>query len=156
MLLLFYLSLLLLLLLLFDKTVNWPYIDKDILWKQHLSAQTSKTFTDHCECLLRIIHWAAVWRNNQSTDSTGGWLPLSVGWKSGPERGFITVSLTLNFLKQIMQTLIIRCVLWRLIWVCIVCQCSNPGFTDNPLYTLHPEITAIRIAAINNCYLDFV
>ena len=44
---------------------------------------------------------------------------------------------TLNFLlfKQTVQTLI-RCrVLRRLIWICNVCQCPSPDFTDNPLYT---------------------
>ena len=46
--------------------------------------------------------------------------------------------LTLCF-KQTVQTLSAG-----LIWVCTVCQCPSPGFTDNPS------------AAINNRYLAFV
>ena len=32
------------------------------------------------------------WRNNQSTESTGGRLFLSVGWEDGPEQGLKTES----------------------------------------------------------------
>ena len=78
-----------------------------------------------------------------------GRLSLSEGWESvperenGPERENVPgrdlklFQLILNFLKlkQTVQTLI-RCrVLRCLIFVCTVCQCCSPGFTDNPLYT---------------------
>ena len=46
--------------------------------------------------------------------------------------------------------------LWHLIWVCTVCQCPSPGFTDNPLYTALWRHSDKNNAAINNSYLDFV
>ena len=45
--------------------------------------------------------------------------------------------LTFNILlsKQTVPILIRRCVLRPLIWVCTLCQCPSPGFTDSPLLT---------------------
>ena len=40
--------------------------------------------------------------------------------------------------------------------VCTVCQCSCPGFTDNPLYTAFWRLRDKNSTAINNHYLDFV
>ena len=44
----------------------------------------------------------------------------------------------------------------RPIWVCTVCQCPSPGFTDNPLYTSVWRHSDKNSAAINSRYLDFV
>ena len=55
-----------------------------------------------------------------------------------------------------MQTLIRHRVLRRLIWICTVCQCASPGFTDSPLYTSLWRHSEKNNAAINNRYLDFV
>ena len=43
---------------------------------------------------------------------------------------------------------------WRLIWVCNVCQCPSPGFTDNPLYTALWHHSEKNSLAINNRYLS--
>ena len=59
------------------------------------------------------------------------------------------LTLTSLWFKQTVQTLIRRPVLWRLIWVCIVCQCPkcpSPGFTDISLYQQHSDVTTKRIA----------
>ena len=53
-----------------------------------------------------------------------------------------------------MHTLIRRCVLRRLIWVCTVGQCPSPGFRNNLHCTLMSHDK--NSAAINNRYLDFV
>ena len=62
----------------------------------------------------------------QSTDSTV-WSSVSeCSWENSPERGqdcFIQPFTPCNLRKQ------------RRPWVCTVCQCTSPGFTDNPLYT---------------------
>ena len=63
--------------------------------------------------------------------------------------------LTRNFLqfKQTVQTLIRRRVLWRLIWVCTVCQCQVQVLPSlHGTLTLQPQ----EKRAINNRYLDFV
>ena len=95
---------------------------------------------------------------NQRTDSTGGSIVPECSLGNGPERGPKTVSVYpwLPVFKETMQTLIRRRVLWRLIWVCTVCQCSSLGFTDNPLYTAFWRHSDRNSAAINNRYLDFV
>ena len=63
--------------------------------------------------------------------------------------------LTLSF-KQLVQTLIRRRVLRRLIWACTICQYHCPGFTDNLLYKAFLHHNDKNGATINNRYLDFV
>ena len=66
--------------------------------------------------------------------------------------------LTLKVLsfKQTVQILF-RCrVLRCLIWVCNVCQCPSPGFTDSPPYTALWRRSDKNSAALNYRYLDFV
>ena len=99
--------------------------------------------------------------NNQSTDSTGRLIVSECRLKVALNRNLWLFHLTLNFLlfKQTVQTLIRRRVLWRLIWVCTVCQCPkcpSSGFTDNPLSTALWRHSDKNNAAINNHYLDFV
>ena len=54
--------------------------------------------------------------------------------------------------KQTAQNRVLR----RLIWVCTVCQCPSPGFTDNLLYIALWRQSDKNSPAVNNRYLDFV
>ena len=67
--------------------------------------------------------------------------------------------LTLNFrlFKQTVQTLIRRRVQRCLIWVCTVCQCPSPGFTDTHLYTIRPchsDKNSGLTSLVNNNHVD--
>ena len=72
------------------------------------------------------------------------------------------LDLTHNFpwYKQIVQILIRRSVMRRLIWVCKVCQRPStkpsPGFTNDPLYTALERHSDKNRVAINNGYLDLL
>ena len=69
-----------------------------------------------------------------------GRLSLSWCWGNGPERGL--QHLTFWKFKQTVQNPIRRRVLWRLIWVCTVCQYPSS------LLTLHSGITSTRPARL--------
>ena len=100
---------------------------------------------------------------NQVTESIGGLIISECRLRKWSWTETSEVAVTLNFLlfKQRVQILTRCCILWHLIWVCTICQCSNctsPGFTDNPLSTaLISYITMTRIqcsTARNNRYQD--
>ena len=68
---------------------------------------------------------------------------------------FVLTLISLIF-KQTVQNLIRHRVPQCLIWVCTVCQCTSPGFTDNPLYTALWRHSDKNSAAINIRYLHFI
>ena len=80
-----------------------------------------------------------------------GRLSLSVGWENGPERGLKTVSF-----NQFKQNSAEPDQTPRLMWVCTICQCPSPDFTDNPLYTALWRHVDKNSPALNNRFADFV